>query len=179
MSAIILIGPSGVGKTTIGNSLEKNSDKIIFFDIDKDIAELYNIDNVSEYLIQEGANNYLRNSMDRIEYLDGINNEYIILCALGSGALRSLSIEQKLKFYKDNIIYLDAHPNVAYNRWKNKNNPNNVTYEQYIFSNYSYRMKIIYNISKHWASVNSNDIDENIKDVNKAIDNIIALKAGK
>lgn len=99
---IFIIGPMGVGKTTVGNALA-NALNSKFFDVDKIIEERCGAD-VSWIFDVEGEDGFRKREVNVIDEYTKINN---IVLATGGGAILSEDIRHMLSS-RGVVIYLNA-----------------------------------------------------------------------
>ena len=113
---IILIGPPGAGKTSIGRSLARSL-KIEFTDTDT-LIELDQGKSVSQIFIDDGEPLF-REVEERI-CLEAIENETGVL-SLGGGAVLSKRVQDAMKRSGAQVVFLDvslkvAAPRIGFNR---------------------------------------------------------------
>lgn len=111
-TAIILIGMSGVGKTTVGNELSKVLDGYEFVDIDEKI-EKYANKSIPEIFEEFGEQFFRVLEKDIIKKV--LKNDTKQVISLGGGAFED---EFSRKFLLDNgmVIYLKASAKDIYDR---------------------------------------------------------------
>jgi shikimate kinase len=113
---VILIGPPGAGKTTIGQSLSRLLG-VKFSDTDTLIEEEEK-KSISEIFVDQGES-YFRGVEKRIVLEAIINSDGVL--ALGGGAPLSLEVQEALKNSGTPVIYLEvslatAAPRIGFNR---------------------------------------------------------------
>jgi len=163
MSTIVLIGPCGVGKTTLGKMVAEHNtlitEDIKFYDIDDEIYKLCKpYYNVSDYFVELGARNYALKSFKALnDIVSSSKFNGIKVCALSCNALMSLQSKELLKNNTEHcsVIYLKVPTECAYLRWSSCGNTNGVTYDQYVNRYFSERLTSIYNIASSTISVYS------------------------
>ena len=113
---VVLIGPPGAGKTSIGRALAKSL-KVDFADTDT-LIEVDQGKSVSQIFIDEGEA-YFRNIEERI-CLEALKNKAGVL-SLGGGAVLTPTVAEGLRKAGTKVIFLDvslavAAPRIGFNR---------------------------------------------------------------
>ena len=115
MPPIILIGPPGAGKTSVGKALAKKL-ALNFLDSDK-VVEVKSGKSISEIFITDGEPAF--REMERAAVIDLIENQDGVI-ALGGGSVMDLEVSKRL-LPMANVVFLDvsisnAAPRVGFNR---------------------------------------------------------------
>lgn len=115
MPPIILIGPPGAGKTSVGKALAKKL-SLNFLDSDKVIEEKSG-KSISEIFITDGEPAF--REMERAAVIDLIESQDGVI-ALGGGSVMDLEVSKRL-LPMANVVFLDvsisnAAPRVGFNR---------------------------------------------------------------
>ena len=115
MPPIILIGPPGAGKTSVGKALAKKL-SLNFLDSDK-VVEEKSGKNIPEIFITDGEPAF--REMERAAVIDLIENQDGVI-ALGGGSVMDLEVSKRL-LPMANVVFLDvsisnAAPRVGFNR---------------------------------------------------------------
>lgn len=113
---LILIGPPGAGKTSIGRSLARSL-QLTFADTDT-LIEIDQGKTVSQIFIDDGEPLF-REVEERI-CLDAIENEVGVL-SLGGGAVLSKKVQDAMRTSGARVVFLDvslkvAAPRIGFNR---------------------------------------------------------------
>jgi shikimate kinase len=112
---IILIGPPGAGKTSVGKALAKKL-SLNFLDSDK-VVEERSGKSIPEIFITDGEPAF--REMERAAVIDLIENQDGVI-ALGGGSVMDLEVSERL-LPMANVVFLDvsisnAAPRVGFNR---------------------------------------------------------------
>ena len=115
MPPIILIGPPGAGKTSVGKALAKKL-SLNFLDSDK-VVEEKSGKSISEIFITDGEPAF--REMERSAVIDLIENQDGVI-ALGGGSVMDIEVSKRL-MPMANVVFLDvsisnAAPRVGFNR---------------------------------------------------------------
>lgn len=113
---VVLIGPPGAGKTSIGRALAKSL-KLDFADTDT-LIEVDQGKSVSQIFVDEGEA-YFRNVEERI-CVAALKSETGVL-SLGGGAVLTPTVAEALRKAETKVIFLDvslavAAPRIGFNR---------------------------------------------------------------
>jgi len=115
---IILIGPMGTGKTTIGRQLAKNL-SVSFYDSDHEIEKRTGV-KISIIFEIEGEEGFRRRETQILNELSQMNN---IVLSTGGGAVTKAENRKTLK-NNGHIIYLKSSPEILFKRTADdKNRP--------------------------------------------------------
>ena len=115
MPSIILIGPPGAGKTSVGKALAKKL-SLNFLDSDK-VVEEKSGKSISEIFITDGEPAF--REMERSAVMDLLENQDGVI-ALGGGSVMDIEVSKRL-LPMANVVFLDvsisnAAPRVGFNR---------------------------------------------------------------
>lgn len=115
MPPIILIGPPGAGKTSVGKALAKKL-SLNFLDSDK-VVEEKSGKSIPEIFVTDGEPAF--REMERAAVIDLIENQDGVI-ALGGGSVMDLEVSKRL-LPMANVVFLDvsisnAAPRVGFNR---------------------------------------------------------------
>lgn len=111
MAVHLLIGPSGVGKTTACQLVSKKN-IIKIYDLDKELKVRLDGGSVSNYLSQNGDENFFKFSKSTIEDIENDNTDAIIVIGAGS-----INWEPGHEWYASKkLITLIGDPEILYDR---------------------------------------------------------------
>ena len=145
MAKFLLIGPSGVGKSTTLNKLIMDN-SIEIYDLDCLIKENVGVDSVSDYFTRYGNENYFNKSKEIIKKLSRDKN---IIIDVGAGSIDFLGGHQ---WYKDqNTIVLTGNPDIIY--YRSDRQHFHPTLDLYKSREFSQVRQKLYNNSKHIIDV--------------------------
>ena len=138
---ILLIGPSAVGKTTLGRLCASQMQNCDFVDLDDAVADLNGTSPAYESAVKFGLSKFLTDCRDIVAKNDlkSAATNAILLIAVGEWALRMDNPEVWLSAYK--TISLIAPAEEVYQR---RNDLTEMSMENYRRYNYSEARKRIY-----------------------------------
>lgn len=115
MRSIVLIGPPGAGKTTIGKALAKKM-ALEFIDTDQEIEKVSG-KKIAEIFLEEGEQHF--RAIEKREVLKALESENSVI-SLGGGAVLDGDVQERLR-EQDDVVFLDvsisnAAPRVGFNR---------------------------------------------------------------
>lgn len=115
MAAIVLIGPPGAGKTTVGKALSKRLN-LKFVDTDY-LIEQKDGRKIAEIFLESGEEAF--RALEKQVVLDSLDETDAVI-SLGGGAVLDLDVQAKLRL-QEKVIFLDvsisnAAPRVGFNR---------------------------------------------------------------
>ena len=113
---LVLIGPPGAGKSSIGRQLSRALN-LSFTDTDS-LIEVKAGKKISEIFVEDGEPFFRK--LERDIVLETLENQEGVI-ALGGGSILDSDVADKLKSMKEKIIYLDvsisnAAPRVGFNK---------------------------------------------------------------
>jgi shikimate kinase len=142
-----LLGPSHIGKTTLGLFASKRIKNCEFFDLDKLVAQRNNVKHISDLPKKIGWDGFWRECKAVLEELDErYKNDDKVLClvAIGAGALVSKEGQNYFKNCRNTItIYGFIEEVYIRNRLRTKR-----SYEEFKNSEYSKERMDVYKSSK-------------------------------
>jgi shikimate kinase len=162
MTKFLLIGPSGVGKSTALKAL--SADKSVdIFDLDELVKRNVGAASLSKYFSEVGNQNFFNKSVDAIESLQ-IKKTSLI--AVGAGSIDYIDGH---KWYQNqNTIVLTGNPDIIYNRSdRQRFHP---TLDGYKALEFSQPRQSLYSNSKYSIDVtnlNSDQVADKIRDIIK------------
>lgn len=115
MRSIVLIGPPGAGKTTIGKALAKKME-LEFIDTDQEIEKVSG-KKIAEIFLEEGEQHF--RAIEKREVLKALESENSVI-SLGGGSVLDGDVQERLR-EQDDVVFLDvsisnAAPRVGFNR---------------------------------------------------------------
>lgn len=115
MASIVLIGPPGAGKTTVGKALSKRLN-LKFVDTDY-LIEQKDGRKIAEIFLESGEEAF--RALEKQVVLDSLDETDAVI-SLGGGAVLDLDVQAKLRL-QEKVIFLDvsisnAAPRVGFNR---------------------------------------------------------------
>lgn len=96
---ILLIGPSGVGKSSLGSYASAKLSNCKFDDLDNLIAKESGIQEAMEFLIENGPEIFFQKSVEIVENIKNRNDNQLYLIAVGAGTLVSQQSKSWLENY--------------------------------------------------------------------------------
>ena len=166
---ILLIGPSAVGKTTLGRVCASRMQECNFVDLDDAIASLHGTSNAYESAAKFGLAKFLSDCRDIVaKYdLEYDTTSSTLLIAVGEWALRMETLEAWLSAYK--TISLIAPAEEVYRR---RNHLIEVSLEEYCRYNYSEARKRIYIGCNIVLDIRGLTQEESIEKLKRAIERL-------
>jgi len=115
MTTIVLIGPPGAGKSTVGKALSKRLN-LNFIDTDQ-LVEERSGKSITEIFLDSGEAEF--RSLERAVVLESLNKTNLVV-ALGGGSVLDAEVQSQLNGM-GNVVFLDvsisnAAPRVGFNR---------------------------------------------------------------
>lgn len=111
LKKIVLIGPPGAGKSSIGRSLSKEMD-MPFIDSDSEIEKIAQ-KKISEIFVDDGEPAFRK---IEVEVVSKLLKDFSGVIALGGGAPMSTEIQSKLEKSDYPVIFIDVSISQAANR---------------------------------------------------------------
>jgi shikimate kinase len=164
---IFLIGPSGVGKTTLGEFAGETVAGCKFYDLDKLVEERTGKP-ASRLLPQIGNDEFLEKCKEAIRDLDCNDADKLCVVAIGAGALQSEKALNWLKHHE--TVAITAPATDVYKRGGRRNE--NRTLESFKDTEYSSRRREIYSSANHVLPVDALPVEEAKKQFVKLLSSI-------
>ena len=111
LTKIVLIGPPGAGKSSVGRALSKEL-SMPFIDSDSEIEKIAG-KSISEIFVDDGEQVFRKME---VEIVSKLLTDFTGVIALGGGAPITLETQQKLESIDFPIIFLDVSISQAANR---------------------------------------------------------------
>jgi shikimate kinase len=111
LTKIVLIGPPGAGKTSVGRALSKEL-SMPFIDSDSEIEKATG-KTISEIFVDDGEQVFRKME---VEIVSKLLTDFAGVIALGGGAPITLETQQKLESSDFSIIFIDVSISQAANR---------------------------------------------------------------
>ncbi len=111
LNKIVLIGPPGAGKSSIGRSLSKEMD-MPFIDSDSEIEKIAQ-KKISEIFVDDGETAFRK---IEVEVVSKLLKDFSGVIALGGGAPMNTEIQRKLEKSDFPVIFIDVSISQAANR---------------------------------------------------------------
>lgn len=108
---VALIGPMGVGKTTIGKIIA-NSFELAFFDLDAEIEKSTGVE-ISRIFDVEGESGFRSRETRKLEEI--VSTNALIVLSTGGGVVKS-AVNRKLLANYQHVIYLSASADYLFER---------------------------------------------------------------
>ena len=148
MNKFLLLGPSGVGKSSASKIIKLKNNSIIVYDLDEVIKEHEHVNSISNYFTEIGNEEFFNKSKDIIE---NYKSDSTILFVIGAG-----SIDYSLghKWYRDqNTISITGDPSIIFER--GNRNCFHSSLEDYIRIEFSSERVELYNNAKYIIDVSN------------------------
>jgi shikimate kinase len=154
---ILVIGPSGVGKSDYGRRAAEVIPDCRFFDLD-DLVSQRSGTRASQLLGQIGNDAFLDLCQYEVDDISRSCTQGIAVVAVGAGALQSDRVGAWLSRHVGPTIAVVAPPDEVYTRGRERNR--NRTLEQFTATEYSRRRQGLYQTAKHQFKVAGLPVDE-------------------
>ncbi|BFR92718.1 shikimate kinase [endosymbiont of Pachyrhynchus infernalis] len=165
---IFIIGPTGVGKSTIGYNLSNKLNKK-FFDSDKELEKYFNM-NINNIFKKNGEKKF---RFFEKKIINNILKEKNIILSTGGGSIENKYIRNLLS-NNGIVIYLMANIKTQLTRLNNFNDrPLLINKNKYEKENILKKLDNIRN--ELYNSISDIIIDTNKKNINEIIDNILNI----
>jgi shikimate kinase len=150
MTAFLLIGPSGIGKSTAANIVSAKEEQVSVYDLDEEIEVRIGGKRASDYLPEVGDRGFFDLSRRTIEEISAKEPNNTLIIVVGAG---SINYEHAHEWYlKQNLISLTGDPQVIYERGGKEKVPDR-TVDEYINTEFNDLRQNLYRNSKHIIDV--------------------------
>jgi shikimate kinase len=153
---LLVIGPSGVGKSTYGAYAETAVSGCRFFDLDVLVRDRAGL-SASELLPQVGNDEFLALCKEEVEILRQ-SHEGVALVAVGAGALQSALANNWLAEQPDILVAVVADPEEVYLRGERRNRGRPL--EEFRSTEYSTRRLALYALADKRCCVTGLTVDD-------------------
>lgn len=154
---VLVIGPSGVGKSDYGEYAKKMVPGCLFFDLDSLVRKRVGM-SVGQLLPQIGNDAFLDCCQQEVDALLQSCPESVAVVAVGAGALQSYRAGAWLSRHPGPTIAVVAAPDEVYRRGGKRNQ--NRTLYQFIATEYSQHRQSLYKTAKHQCCVTGLSLEE-------------------
>jgi shikimate kinase len=154
---ILVIGPSGVGKTDYGKHMQVMIPGCQFFDLDKLVGEKLGVP-VSQLLPQIGDDAFLDCCQEEVDALMQSRPESVVVVAVGAGALQSDRAVAWLLQHQGPTVAVVAAPDEVYKRGGVRNLDR--TLDQFTATEYSQPRQTLYEAAKYRCDVTGLSVEE-------------------
>jgi shikimate kinase len=154
---ILVIGPSGVGKSTCVEYAAGKLSGCRFFDLDKLVGQRAGIP-ACELLGKVGADGFLQCCQHEVNAMLQSCTDIVSLVDVGAGALESPRASAWLSQHQGLTIAVVAPPDEVYRRggWRNRNR----NLDQFTRTEYSEYRQSLYNAATYRCDVNGLPVDD-------------------
>lgn len=154
---VLVIGPSGVGKSDYGKHVERMNPKCRFFDLDRLVRERVG-ERVSQLLPRIGNDAFLELCQQEVTALSESCNESVAVVAVGAGALQSNLAGSWLSYHPDPTIAIIANSVEVYQRGGKRNQGR--PFEEFFETEYSQYRQSLYKAAKYQCCVTGLSVEE-------------------
>ena len=154
---ILVIGPSGVGKSDYGKHAKETVPGCQFFDLDSLVSKRAEMP-ASQLLPQIGNDAFLDCCQQEVDTLLLSCPESVVVVAVGAGALQSDRAGAWLSRHPGPMIAVVAAPDEVYRRGDERNQ--NRTLDQFIATEYSQHRQSLYKTAKYQCCVTGLSLEE-------------------
>jgi shikimate kinase len=154
---VLVVGPSGVGKSDYGEHAQKAIPNCEFIDLDSRVRERWAMP-VSRMLPQIGDEAFLCRCQQEVRDLMESRTWGIMIVAVGAGALQSHRSIDWIAGHLGPTIAVVAAANEVYRRGGARNR--NRCFEEFVDTEYSEHRKRLYATAKHRFDVSGWSVEE-------------------
>jgi shikimate kinase len=154
---ILVIGPSGVGKSDYGKHVEVTIPGCQFFDLDSLVRE-HSGTPASQLLPRIGNDAFLDRCRQEVDALMQSCTENVVIVAVGAGALQSGHAGAWLSRHQGPTVAVVAAPDEVYRRGGKRNRGR--TLDQFTATEYSQHRQSLYETAKYQCCVTGLTVEE-------------------
>ena len=156
---LLIIGPSGIGKTSISHAVRDRLDECSVYCLDREVEIKYAINSISEYFVHVGPSQFLKSCIEVTEQIKQECQSEICLIDVGAGALEA-GDESKNWLSRNRTIALFASRDelVLRDPLAGKRTP-----ASYIETEFSNNRMAIYQQADYKINLSGKDFEQSVK----------------
>lgn len=179
---VLIVGPSGVGKTTASQAVKSAFPELIFDDLDNLAARWAHgkglIDQADVHLLRQTIGNddlFLVRGLEAIDDLAERNTNLSVVIDVGAGF--QVATPATLLYKRHPCITITAAPEVAYQRIREKRNDSR-TLQGYIKEEFNQHRTSVYDASQHRIDTTNLTLEQTTQQLTDILRQILGPSAG-